>query len=408
MNKKTVGGFSLMALWFGAAVSLAEIMTGSLIAPLGLKTGIIAILLGHLIGCLILSFTGVIGFREKKPALIASRLSMGTYGSYIISRFNVIQLIGWTAIMLIQCSRSLQSITKPLLGFDNFAVLVIITGILVAVWALSNDKGVTFINNVSAVLLLILCAIVLKTVVQTGEIQPISQTISFGTALELSIIMPLSWVPLISDYTQSGRSLRGSFLGSFGGYFIGSSFMYILGLVFSVYTGTTDPVGMLGTLNLGLTALLIVILSTVTTTFLDVYSAALSTLNLSGGLSKRGLVLIFSALGIILAIFFPMENYINFLYMIGSLFAPAFSVILTDYYLYRKDRSTTIFNLPGIIAMAAGIASYYIILPLDLAVGSTVPAMLATFVLYIILRQLAQQLAGHKSVQTAHNPVDTY
>ena len=385
-NGKTIGGFSLMALWFGAAVSLAEIMTGSLIAPLGLKAGIIAILLGHLIGCLILSFTGVIGFKEKKPALIASRLSMGTYGSYLISIFNIIQLIGWTAIMLVQCTRSLQAITGKLMGFYNFTVLVIFAGILVAIWALSNDKGVTILNNLAVALLLILCVFVFATVISTGEVKTLSQTISFGMALELSIIMPLSWVPLISDYTRSGKSLQGSFFGSFIGYFLGSSFMYVLGLVFSLYTGTTDPVGMLSNMNLGLAALLIVVLSTVTTTFLDVYSSVMSALNLSGGLSKQRLILLFSALGIVLAIFFPMENYENFLYMIGSLFAPAFSVILIDYYLYKQDRSVNLFNIPGLLAMAAGIISYYATIPMDLMVGSTIPSMILTFMVYIVAR----------------------
>src|SRR5665647_300913 len=136
-------------------------MTGSLIAPLGIKTGIIVILLGHLIGTLILSLTGIIGFREKKPSLISSRISMGRHGSYIISLFNIIQLIGWTAIMLIQCSRSLQSITGKLFGFDNFYVLVVITGVLVVIWALNTEYAISTINNIAVVLLLVLCLVML-------------------------------------------------------------------------------------------------------------------------------------------------------------------------------------------------------------------------------------------------------
>lgn len=55
-NERKIGGFSLFALWFGAAVSLAEIMTGSAIAPLGIKKGLAVIIIGHIIGCLILSY----------------------------------------------------------------------------------------------------------------------------------------------------------------------------------------------------------------------------------------------------------------------------------------------------------------------------------------------------------------
>jgi putative hydroxymethylpyrimidine transporter CytX len=387
-SPKKIGGFSLFTLWFGAAVSLAEIMTGSLIAPLGIKTGIIVILLGHLIGTFILSITGIIGFKEKKPALISSRLSMGRHGSYIISFFNIMQLIGWTAIMLIQCTRSLQSITVKLLGFNNFAALLLFTGILVAIWALSTERGITVVNNMAVIMLLGLCLFILKVFLSGGVIQPIVGTISWGMALELSIIMPLSWVPLISDYTMSGKTLKGSFFGSFAGYFLGSSFMYIVGLLFTLYSGSADSVGVLLGLNMGFAVLLIVILSTVTTTFLDVYSAVMSTLNISAKISKKKLIIIFTAMGTVLALFFPMEQYENFLYMIGSLFAPAFAVIIADYFVYKQDRSENTFNIPGIMAIAAGIFSYYRLLAMDLVIGSTIPAMVITAGLYILIRRI--------------------
>lgn len=107
MKNKQITGVGLFTLWFGAAVSLAEMMTGSLIAPLGFKNGIVAILLGHLVGGIFLSLAGHIGFREKKSSLESSRLSLGLKGSYIISILNVVQLIGWTAIMLIQAAKAM-------------------------------------------------------------------------------------------------------------------------------------------------------------------------------------------------------------------------------------------------------------------------------------------------------------
>lgn len=41
---------SQFLLWMGAAISIAEIVTGTLIAPLGLAKGTLAIIVGHLIG----------------------------------------------------------------------------------------------------------------------------------------------------------------------------------------------------------------------------------------------------------------------------------------------------------------------------------------------------------------------
>lgn len=394
VNEGKMGGFNQFALWFGAAVSLAEIMTGSLIAPLGLKQGIVVILVGHLIGTLILASVGIIGFKEKSPSLKSSRLSLGRYGSYIISVFNIIQLIGWTAIMLIQCSRSLQSITKNLFGFDNFIALVIVTGILVGIWAFNNHKGISLINNIAVVLLLLLCMVMLNAVLKGGgAVQEIASGITFGTALELSIIMPLSWLPLISDYTMLGKSKAESFWGSFGGYFLGSSFMYIIGLLSAIYAGTPDPIGVMVGLNLGISAVFIVVFSTVTTTFLDVYSAVMSTSNISNIISRKNLIIIFTALGTLLAMFFPMEQYENFLYMIGSLFAPIFTIVLMDYFIYKENRSMDSFNITGFIAAITGVVTYYVVAGMDLLIGSTIPAMAVTLVAYVLFRLIKKQLA---------------
>lgn len=390
-TKKT-SGFSFFTLWFGAAVSLAEIMTGSLLAPLGLKKGIVAIVAGHLIGTLILALVGIIGFQRKSPSLLSSRLSLGRYGSYLISIFNIIQLVGWTAIMLIQCTRSLETIAGRLFGFENFAVLLIATGILVAVWALYIDRGINLVNDVAVILLLVLSVVMLKGILPGGEVHQVAGSISFGTALELSVVMPLSWVPLISDYTMSGRSARGSFFGSFWGYFLGSSFMYITGLLTAVYAGTSDPVAVLMKLNLGFSALAIVVLSTVTTTFLDVYSAVMSTLNLTARVSRKNLILLFAGLGTLLALFFPMEQYQNFLYMIGSLFAPVFSVVILDYFLFAEDRAGDLFNVEGLLAAAVGVIAYYAVLRYDLVLGSTVPSMLVTAVAYLFFRFLKKKI----------------
>ncbi len=393
MNKeRKLGGFSLFSLWAGAAISIAEIMTGSLIAPLGIKLGILVILGGHIIGGLVLAAVGVIGFREKQPSLIASRISLGRYGSYVISVFNIIQLVGWTAIMLIQCTRSVQTITSGLFGLENYALLLTITAVLVGLWTYYADKGISLVNNIAVVLLLVLSAIMLGSVLKTGVVQQTGETISIGSALELAIIMPLSWVPLISDYTMSAKSAKGSFLGSFWGYFTGSCFMYIIGLVSTIYTGTADPSAILLSLGMGYPALMIVVLSTVTTTYLDVYSAVLSTTNLAPRVSRKQLILIFTVLGALLAMYFPMEHYQGFLYMIGSIFAPVFTVVIADYFVFGRDRRNELFNITGLIAAGIGTLFYYVIIRYDFILGSTIPVMAITAAVYSLMELAKNKL----------------
>lgn len=391
---RTISGISMFALWLGAAVSLAEIMTGSLLAPLGLKNGLMVILVGHLIGTLILAAIGVIGFREKKTAIESAKLSFGQYGGNIIAILNCIQLVGWTSIMLINCTKSLQVVTEKLFGFNNFTILTILAGALVLLWTLSGFNGKHLVNNVAVLLLLGLSIFMLTLIFKGQSPVPVAGDMSLAMGLELSIVMPLSWIPLIADYTRSAKSQRGSFWGCFGGYMLGSSFMYFIGLASAIYTGSADPIEMLTRLNLGFAAILVILLSTTTTTYLDVYSTVMSASSVTKRFDQKTLIIFFGAVGTVLALYFPMNAYETFLYMIGSVFAPVFTIVLLDYYVFHRDHSESYFNIAGILAAVVGIWSYYQLAEMNLLLGTSIPSMLVTGAAYTAFSMLAKYFKG--------------
>ena len=220
----------------------------------------------------------------------------------------------------------------------------------------------------------------LLTKATTGEI-------SFGGALELSIIMPLSWLPLIADYTRFAKSEKSGAYGSFIGYFLGSSWMFIIGLGAVIVSNNSDPSAIMLAANLGITALGIVVLSTVTTTFLDVYSAGVSFLNIIPKISEKKIGIIMAIIGTFAAIIFPMANYEGFLYAIGSVFAPLFAILITDYFIIKKNtkvNASVLINFGAIIVWIIGIVLYYVFVKKDLILGSTVPVMVITGLIYTI------------------------
>ena len=100
MSEKRTSVFSNGLIWFGAGVSLAEILTGTYFAPLGFGRAMAAILLGHLIGGLMMFAAGMIGAKERKSAMETVKMSFGEKGSLLFAVLNVLQLVGWTAIMI--------------------------------------------------------------------------------------------------------------------------------------------------------------------------------------------------------------------------------------------------------------------------------------------------------------------
>lgn len=401
-EEKGVSSFGFFILWFGAAVSIAEIYTGALIAPLGFSKGVQAILLGHLIGVTILGLTGIIGSEKRIPALVSTRISFGRYGSYAFSVLNILQLLGWTAVMVIVAARSLNEISKTLWSYDNQVIWSVAVGILICVWIAVGIKNLNRVNLLAVGSLFIL-TIFLSTVVFRSSWLAIGApegTISFGAAVEFSVIMPLSWLPLISDYTRYAKSRKGGFWGSVGGYFIGSSWMYIIGLGAAILLGNPDPSAIFMAINFGIAALGIVVLSTVTTTFLDAYSAGVSFVNIWNKANEKMMALVMAVLGTIIAIAAPIEQYENFLYAIGSVFAPLFAVLLTDYFIFKKTTidETKKINWQNTLVWFFGVVLYQKIITVNLFLGSTLPVMLVTGLLCIIVKGGLKKWTSSKNV----------
>lgn len=97
---KKTSTFQNGLIWFGAGVSIAEILTGTYFAPLGMGKGILAIVIGHVIGCALFFFAGLIGGRTGLSAMETVKLSFGKKGGLLFALLNVLQLVGWTAIMI--------------------------------------------------------------------------------------------------------------------------------------------------------------------------------------------------------------------------------------------------------------------------------------------------------------------
>lgn len=388
-NKNNLTFLNFSTLWFGAAVSIAEILTGSLLAPLGFLKGTIAILVGHTIGVSLLAFGGIIGYEQRIPSIMSTRISFGKYGSYIFSVFNMLQLIGWTAVMIIVGGRSLNVVSKTIWSFNNLDFWNILIGTLVCVWIFMGSQGLKKLNTVAVLLLFILTIVLSVLIFKNKELftKGIMGSISFGTALEYSIIMPLSWLPLIADYTRFGKSKKGSIGGSFIGYFIGGSWMYIIGLGSAIVYHNSDIGSIMVAANLGVVALGIIVLATVTTTFMDVYSAGISFMNINSKVNEKLVAIVLGVVGTLLALYFPIEQYQNFLYAIGSVFAPLFAVLFTDYFLLNKGKSIydeVLINWTAFFVWIIGVILYYKLLKFDMPIGTTVPVMILTSILYFI------------------------
>ncbi|MBK7921278.1 MAG: putative hydroxymethylpyrimidine transporter CytX [Veillonella sp.] len=367
-------------LWFGAAVSIAEIMTGTYFATLGLETGLAAIILGHIIGGLILFGAGYIGAKEEKSAMETVKSAFGHYGGLLFIILNIVQLMGWTSIMIYDGALAANSLFN--FGEPLWAIII---GAFIMIWLKIGLRNFTRINCIAMVslflLTLVLCGLIFNNYQPLGIMD---ESLTFLGALELSVAMPLSWLPLISDYTKDAKQPVRATVVSVIVYSLTSAFMYFIGMSAAIYTGETDIAVLMSSAGLGIAGLLIVVFSTVTTTFLDAYSAGMSGESLSKHIKGSALANVTVVLGTIAAVLYPMDNIIEFLYFIGSVFAPMAAVLILDYVFKRSYHE--LINPTNLIAWFGGFCMYHYFLRTEFMYGATLPAMLGAACLCAVLK----------------------
>jgi len=176
MNK--IRNSSMFLLWAGAAISISEIYTGGLIAPIGFVKGLIAIVAGHIIGTCFLALGGYISFKQGKNAMESVKGSLGGYGAKIVAFLNVLQLIGWSAIMIIQGGRALNFVFPGL--SPNIAVFIMALVVLIWVYYFNNYSKI--INDISVIMLIILSA-ALFWKIDMGSIVGLDSSMNFATVI---------------------------------------------------------------------------------------------------------------------------------------------------------------------------------------------------------------------------------
>ena len=389
MTEKRTSIFENGLIWFGAGVSLAEILTGTYFAPLGFQKGLLAIIIGHLIGCTMLFLAGVIGGKTRRSAMETVKMSFGEKGGIFFSFLNVLQLVGWTAIMIYDGALAADGVLHT-----GSWVWCLVIGALIVLWIFIGITNLGKINTIAMAALFILTLVLCKliffdggTALAIGE-----EAMSFGAAVELSVAMPLSWLPLISDYTREAKEPVKATAVSAIIYGLVSCWMYVIGMGAAIYTGESDIAQIMVKAGLGIAGLLIIVFSTVTTTFLDAYSAGISSESVFSRINGKYAAIAVTVIVTIGAIVYPMDNITDFLYLIGSVFAPMIAIQIADFFLLKRaDSLGEAVDITNAVIWVIGFILYRILMRIDIPVGNTLPDMVITILICMAARNVFKE-----------------
>jgi hydroxymethylpyrimidine transporter cytX len=311
------------------------------------------------------------------------KMSFGDKGSIFFAVLNVMQLFGWTGIMIYDGALA----TEGILAVGHMIWCLIIGG-LILIWILIGIKNLGKINIVAMSALFIMTIVLSFIIFKGGAVFDTgNEGMSFGAALELSVAMPLSWLPLMSDYTKEAEKPVKATAASSIVYGLVSVWMYVIGMSAALFTKESDIAQILLKAGFGIMGLLIVVLSTVTTTFLDVYSAGVSTESIFSKVEAKWVAIAVTIIGTLGAVILPMDDITGFLYLIGSVFAPMIAIQIVDFFILKISHDEKKFSVQNIIIWGIGFIIYRILMKVDTPIGSTIPSMLITIFISVIINK---------------------
>jgi putative hydroxymethylpyrimidine transporter CytX len=360
------GNLGVSLLGFTGASYVLYPLVGS--GAMSLAAAVTALLLGTAIGTAAVAAAAVPGTETGAPAMVVLRGLFGARLSWLPTVLNVLQLVGWTTFELVVISTAVHQLTGALPRW----AYVLIGGVLTTGLALRPLGWIRALRKyvtVAVVIALAYLAIQLLRNPLPGFGH--GSWRGFWIAVDSVVGVTVSWVPVAADYSRHSRSVRDTVVGTFFGYAATQLACYGIGLValLTVAKDGTDRqmYSAFMAVPLGTLAFAVLAFREIDQSFVDTYSTAVSVQNLRPRWDRRVLAVVIGTLATIFALAFSVNDYENFLLLIGSVFVPLFGVLAVDYFVISRGQWDVTASAPEraimLVPWLAGFVAYQLINP---------------------------------------------
>lgn len=337
-----LGFWDQASLWANLGITLTlPLAAGFVLAPLGGKgmsmtAAITAVVAGSLIGTLLLALGALPGAETGAPAMVLLRGLFGRRGSYVPTLLNLIQCIGWATFEVFVIAEAASQLTTRGLR----PVYVVLAGALATLMALRPLGSVRVLRRYALWVVAAATAYLFIQIARKPLHAPGTGWGGFWIAADVVIAIAVSWIPLAADYSRNSRNGAAAFNGAFAGFGLASIAYFSLGVlaVVALPAAGTDAIKALLALPGAAVAIVILVLDELDEAFANVYSTVVSMQNIGPRLDRRILAIGVGAAAVVLGLVVHVRDYVNFLYLIGSVFVPLFATFAVDYYLLRRRR----------------------------------------------------------------------
>ena len=400
-GERTQSAFDLFLIFAGANIVATTLQTGAALAGgFPVRTALLLILAGTLVGSSLVAALAPVGPRLGVPSVIAARAALGIRGAGLVAVLLYVTNFAWIAVNNVIAA----SVTAQALGLaGSERAWAAALGVAATAIVARGPRAVGRADRVAVPLMLVIG--VLLTVVCLRLPIPASTGHPPRAAIhgfDVVVAYQVSWLLMFADYSRYTRSESRSAVAVFLGLFLTSLWFMPIGLVAAHAAGTIDPGAMLRATGVGRWGALLLALATLTTNFVNIYLSSLAWKSLLPRSGDQAVVwsigLVGTALSLLSGVW--LERYADFMLVLGSILVPVGAVLFTHFFLLRhQTRVADLYDRQGlyagwgpspagVLAWAAGAGAYH----LAGRLGGTLASFCVTVAVYLLL---ARRLARH-------------
>ena len=375
---RVLGWLDQIGLWGNLGMSILGPVTAIyILQPYQLKAmsyvgAAAAIIVGTILGTLLVAAAAVPGAETGAPSMVLLRGLFGRRLSYLPTLVNVVQLVGWSVFEIVVIAAAAEQLLP---WHAHRWPYVVVGGVLTTLMAI-RPLGVVRILRRYALVGVTLATIYLYIQLLRNPMPSLTHGswAGFWPGADYAIAAAVSFAPLASDYTRHAKSARSAFGATMIGYTIAQSASYILGLV-AIATvvrasDAADTHAMFGAfiaVPVGWLAFGVLVARELDQSFADSYSTVVSVQNVFPRFDRRLLAILVGSIATVLALALQIDDYANFLALLGSVFVPLTACLLVDYFAGSRHHYDVTERAPSrplmVLPWLAGVVVYQLVNP---------------------------------------------
>lgn len=397
-----------VALLFAGAnvVSTTLVTGGSLGVAASWSTVLVAVVGGVVLGTVPIAILARLGPRFGLPSMVLLRWVFGRLGGAGVAAILVLTNFAWIALNNVIAASALERLTGGSATLWSLTV-----GLIAVAVAATGPRAMALFDRVAVPLMAAIGIWLTVRLLQMGAPETVASTAQAAAlsplrALDVVVGYQVSWSLMFADYSRYQRREGRASLAVLLGLTLSSAWLMLVGARSAQIGGGSDPSEMILGLGLPVAALAVVVLSTVTTNFVNLYLSSLAVKSLWPRAPALPTVLAIGAVGTAFALLSPdlLDSYASFMGILGTLLLPIVAVTLVHFFLLPdgeqrrgKDAAATgevtiaqppRLRLNAVLSWGVGVLTHRLLAASTVAehwpLGATVPTLVLTAGVYLV------------------------